>query len=190
MNTKLSVCSEIPRSMELAWTPISLSIGLAYVFRSQEGICQISLHNPNRPLPDPSAVAQKIFTNPHIRQDKGWEKKGLDLIEGYLNGRSIQQQALSLYGTPFQIQVWKALQKVPHGRTMTYQQLALKAGFSERHARPVGSAVGANPVAILIPCHRILPASGEIGNFGWGIDFKKKLLELETDWRQEMKAYG
>lgn len=190
MSMRLLALSERPTSLELKWTPVRFSLGLAYVFRSDLGICQISLHSPNGPCPDPLALAQKICVEPRLQEDLSWKIRGQQILENDLNAPAHTQEDICLYGTPFQLKVWKALYQVPYATTVTYQELAIKAGFSGAHARPVGSAVGANPVAILVPCHRVLPASGEIGNFGWGIDFKRKLLERESEMRHERRAHG
>ncbi len=81
-------------------------------------------------------------------------------------------------GTPFQRWVWEELRLVPYGRTVTYGELARKLG-RPKAARAVGNAVAANPIPILIPCHRVLPKGKGIGNFGPGIHWKERLLRLE-----------
>ncbi len=86
---------------------------------------------------------------------------------------------LDLYGTNFQIQVWQALLRIPTGETLTYQDIAKELG-RPKSSRAVGNAVGANPVSLLIPCHRVIRASGIIDNYGWGSPRKKLLLALET----------
>ena len=80
-------------------------------------------------------------------------------------------------GTAFQRRVWRALMRVPRGRTVTYENLARMAG-SPRAARAAGSACGANPVAVVVPCHRAVASDG-IGGFGAGLRWKRRLLELE-----------
>jgi len=82
-------------------------------------------------------------------------------------------------GTPFQMKVWKALLSIPFSDTRTYGEIAVELG-SKGHARAVGSAVGSNPVSWLIPCHRVLPASGEPGNYRWGSETKVRLLNWEN----------
>ena len=82
------------------------------------------------------------------------------------------------YGTEFQQQVWKALGKIPFGKICSYQDVAKHCGTPEGY-RAVGMANGANPVVIVIPCHRVINASGQIGGYGSGITRKIKLLELE-----------
>jgi methylated-DNA-[protein]-cysteine S-methyltransferase len=85
---------------------------------------------------------------------------------------------LSIHGTPFQKQVWQLLQTIPYGQTRTYGELAAQLG--DRHkARAVGGAAHANPLAIVIPCHRLIGASGHLTGFGGGIAMKQALLELE-----------
>jgi O-6-methylguanine DNA methyltransferase len=81
-------------------------------------------------------------------------------------------------GTEFQFMVWNALLQVPLGQTVSYGTIAESLG-GKSMARAVGTAVGANPVAILIPCHRVLPANGETGEYHWGATRKKSLLGWE-----------
>lgn len=79
--------------------------------------------------------------------------------------------------TPFQIAVWDALQSIPYGQTRTYGDIAAAIG-NPRAVRAVGTAIGSNPLLILVPCHRVVAANG-IGGFREGVDVKKWLLELE-----------
>jgi len=83
-----------------------------------------------------------------------------------------------LVGTPFQLDVWNALLNIPLGGTTTYGALASEIG-KPKAFRAVGSAVGDNPIFYAIPCHRVLPASGGVGNYYWGPEIKKALLNWE-----------
>jgi len=83
-----------------------------------------------------------------------------------------------LLGTPFQLDVWNALLEIPFGGTSTYGVLAAEIGRPKAF-RAVGSAVGDNPIFYAVPCHRVLPASGGIGNYYWGPEIKKSLLDWE-----------
>jgi AraC family transcriptional regulator of adaptative response/methylated-DNA-[protein]-cysteine methyltransferase len=87
---------------------------------------------------------------------------------------------LDLYGTNFQIQVWQALLKIPNGETLTYQDIARDMG-RPKSSRAVGNAVGANPISLLIPCHRVIRATGIIDNYGWGSPRKKLILATEQN---------
>lgn len=81
-------------------------------------------------------------------------------------------------GTSFQRQVWRVLQLVPHGKLRSYQWVAVRVG-GWRYARAVGNAVGANPLPIVIPCHRIVAQDTSLGGFSGGLPMKRKLLALE-----------
>lgn len=85
---------------------------------------------------------------------------------------------LQLTGTPFQRTVWQALQSIRHGQCATYTDIARLIGRPQAQ-RAVGTAIGQNRIAILIPCHRVVPASGGVGNYRWGNDVKKKILKHE-----------
>ena len=97
----------------------------------------------------------------------------------YLDGkRTTFDVPLLAHGTKSQRAVWAELAKIPYGTTVTYGDLAAKVG-RPRSARAVGGAVGANPIPILIPCHRVVPARGGLGGFGPGPSWKERLLALE-----------
>lgn len=85
---------------------------------------------------------------------------------------------LSVAGTPFQWMVWRELLKIPFGETRTYGQLAAALG-RPGSARAVGAACGRNPLAILVPCHRVVGADGSLTGYAWGVERKRALLALE-----------
>jgi len=86
---------------------------------------------------------------------------------------------LAPHGTPFQLSVWSMLRTIPFGQTRSYGWLAREIGADIKASRAVGAANGANPIPIIIPCHRVIGASGALTGFGGGIETKKFLLELE-----------
>lgn len=86
--------------------------------------------------------------------------------------------ALHIAGTDFQIKVWNTLLTVPYGSTTAYSGVAAAAGYP-RACRAVGSAIGTNPVALLIPCHRVVTASGKTGNYRWGAHRKAAIIQWE-----------
>jgi len=90
-------------------------------------------------------------------------------------------------GTPFQIQVWRALLKVPRGSTVAYSNLAAKLG-QPRATRAVGRACGANRIGVLIPCHRVIRETGALGGYRWGIERKQAVLAWETARRWQTEA--
>ncbi len=83
-----------------------------------------------------------------------------------------------LWGTPFQKRVWYETSLIPYGSVITYSELARRCGKPSA-VRSVASALGANPIPIIIPCHRVVGKNGDLGGFSAGIDVKRKLLELE-----------
>ena len=85
---------------------------------------------------------------------------------------------LDARGTPFQMQVWKALRAIPAGMTVSYADLARQVGAPEA-VRAVASACGANPFALAVPCHRVVSKNGSLGGYRWGVERKRALLERE-----------
>jgi AraC family transcriptional regulator of adaptative response/methylated-DNA-[protein]-cysteine methyltransferase len=85
---------------------------------------------------------------------------------------------LDITGTAFQRRVWEALRHIPYGEVRTYGEIAIAIGVPKA-VRAVGTACGSNPVAIVVPCHRVVPKSGGVGNYGFGPDRKRVLLARE-----------
>lgn len=104
-----------------------------------------------------------------------------DLFDRYFAGEAVGFEVpLALAGTPFELDVWTALRTIPWGATASYGQVAVMVG-RPKACRAVGAACGANPLPLIIPCHRVLRADGAIGGYsgGGGVDFKRSLLLLE-----------
>jgi methylated-DNA-[protein]-cysteine S-methyltransferase len=100
-------------------------------------------------------------------------------LEEYFAGERTQfDLPLELEGTPFQKDVWLALGEIPYGKTISYAELASMVGRPTAF-RAVGQANGANPIPIVLPCHRVLASGGRIGGYGGGLDMKRQLLALE-----------
>lgn len=102
-------------------------------------------------------------------------------LEEYLTGKRKQFEVsldLTDTGTEFQQQVWRAIQTIPYGQTITYKQLAEQIGKPSA-VRAVGHAVAMNPLLILVPCHRVVKSNGDLGQYRGGSEAKQKLLELE-----------
>jgi O-6-methylguanine DNA methyltransferase len=100
-------------------------------------------------------------------------------LEEYFAGRRVTFDVpLDLRGTPFQRATWEALLRIPYGEVMTYGDVAGTLGRPGA-SRAVGGAVGSNPVAILVPCHRVVAAGGRLGGYTGGLDVKRKLLAIE-----------
>lgn len=96
---------------------------------------------------------------------------------------SFENISFSLNGSEFSLQVWEILSKIPYGKTKTYGEIAKEIanlrGKTKMSAQAVGSAISKNPVLIIIPCHRVIGANGNLTGYSGGLDLKKKLLEFE-----------
>ncbi|MGH8482959.1 MAG: methylated-DNA--[protein]-cysteine S-methyltransferase, partial [Pseudomonas sp.] len=103
-------------------------------------------------------------------------------LEEYFAGKREQFQVqLAARGTPFQQEVWQALQRIPYGTTCSYGDLAHEIG-RPRAVRAVGTANGANPIAIIVPCHRVIGSNCTLTGYAGGVERKQLLLELEGSW--------
>ncbi len=131
---------------------------------------------------DESGIASLDFTdscdgakdsdNPHLKQLK------VELGEYFDGKRQEFGVKLSPKGTPFHMSVWETLQKIPYGETVSYAKEAQDLGHPKA-VRAVANANGRNPIAILIPCHRVIASSGKIGGYSGGVEKKEFLLNLE-----------
>jgi methylated-DNA-[protein]-cysteine S-methyltransferase len=106
------------------------------------------------------------------------QKAEKQLTEYFHGKRSEFSIPLGFKGTPFQERVWKQIARIPFGKTISYSDLARKAG-SPKAIRAAGTNTGKNPLAIVIPCHRVLTISGTIGGFAGGLKWKRHLLGIE-----------
>lgn len=101
-------------------------------------------------------------------------------LQNYFAGASVDFPSipLDLYGTPFQLRVWQELRRIPRGGTISYKELAQRSG-SPKGFRAVGQANAANPIPIIVPCHRVINADGSLGGYSSGLDRKRWLLRHE-----------
>jgi methylated-DNA-[protein]-cysteine S-methyltransferase len=104
------------------------------------------------------------------------------LAEYFAGERRTFEIPIALSGTPFQLSVWSALQRIPYGEVRSYSDIARQIGKPES-VRAVGAANGANPIPIIVPCHRVIGANGSLTGFGGGIAVKRRLLDLESGQR-------
>jgi AraC family transcriptional regulator of adaptative response/methylated-DNA-[protein]-cysteine methyltransferase len=168
--------------IEIEHAILDTPFGAAFIASTRRGICSlefIDVANPQQLLSDlQQKWPQAVFTeNPNCMRA---------MLNDLFNSRSIQNGPLSLHvrGTNFQIMVWKALLKIPPGKVASYAQIARMVGRPNA-ARAVGQAVGDNPVALLIPCHRVIRQSGKLGGYHWG-ETRKHAINAWEEAREEM----
>ncbi|MCC6364239.1 MAG: methylated-DNA--[protein]-cysteine S-methyltransferase [Bryobacterales bacterium] len=117
-----------------------------------------------------------------IRDDGPFHRVKEELEEYFSGARREFTVNLAPAGTDFQLRVWKALREIPYATTISYGELARRIG-NAKGSRAVGLANGANPIAIIVPCHRVIGATGKLTGFGGGLDIKQRLLDLERGAR-------
>ena len=113
----------------------------------------------------------------------------IKLLDLYFAGGPIDFAEISVqvaYSTDFQQQVWQAIRQIPYGEVRSYQWIGDQIG-RPKSVRSIGNAVGANPVSILIPCHRVIRSNGALGGYGGGLDRKRHLLALEGHDTEKFK---
>lgn len=133
-----------------------------------------------------SGVAAIIFNGDSYSIPESWHRvKNLSSevmmqLQQYFNGERYEfDLPLAPEGTPFQLDVWRALEKIPYGETVSYLDLAKKIG-KPAAVRAVGAANGANPLPIVIPCHRVIGHNGKLIGYGGGLEKKQYLLSMES----------
>ena len=147
-------------------------MGLLYLTADEGGLTGIWMH----PV--------KTEDSPILLKAKAW-------LDGYFSGNPSKVTfPLNPHGTPFQKQVWELLLTIPYGKTTTYgaiaREIALRTGKEKMSAQAVGQAVGANPISILIPCHRVVGTNGKLTGYAGGLDKKEWLLHHEG-WLQDRR---
>lgn len=162
--------------MKIAYTVINAEPGKLFVAETSDGLIRIDFGKDG--LKKLTSFANRWFDKPHILPTVT-DCSG-QVIE-YLKGKRKKFDIpIVLMGTDFQKEVWGALKKIPYSKTKTYGQLA-KAIGRPKASRAVGAACGANPVSLVIPCHRVVGSNGDLTGFGGGLDWKKWLLEMEKN---------
>jgi AraC family transcriptional regulator of adaptative response/methylated-DNA-[protein]-cysteine methyltransferase len=151
--------------------------GECFIALTDRGICSLEFVG-NRDRDSAVAELKKQWKNAHIIQDR---KSTKDYIDKIFGGHSQKYRpALHVKGTNFQIRVWKALLRVRQGIVVSYEVLAASIG-KPKAVRAVANAVAHNPVAFLIPCHRVIRKTGAIGGYHWGSEKKIAILLWESE---------
>jgi len=112
--------------------------------------------------------------------EHAFDDVGQQLDEYFAGTRQDFTVSLELHGSPFQVEVWTALRAIPYGETTSYARIADAVGRPAA-VRAVGAANGRNPISIIVPCHRVIGADGSLTGYGWGVEHKAWLLDLERD---------
>ncbi len=154
----------------MIYTTIDSPIGELLLTGEEDVLYGLSMQDGLRPRPVGSTWA---------RDDDAFEDVREQLRAYFAGERDQFDLKLRLDGTTFQRTVWHALTEIPYGETISYGELARRIGRPDR-ARAVGTANGQNPIAVIVPCHRVIGANGKLVGYGGGLDNKRRLLELEA----------
>ncbi len=160
--------------LKINFEEIDTPFGKAVVAETEKGICKLSFTDGQRILEND---LEKEFPNAIFT--KGLGKNG-KLVQSFFKNWKIPKQkiGLDLQGTPFQVQVWKALLQIPSSQLLSYKDIAKKIE-KPKASRAVGTAIGKNPIAYLIPCHRVIRQNGEMGGYRWNPERKAAMNGYE-----------
>ena len=162
--------------MDIRFTTGPSPLGTVLVAATDRGICNVSLRESDEGA---KASLRARFPKAKIDQDDATLKPALDLVLARIAGNKLDDALpLDLQGTDFQREVWNQLLAIPAGKTRTYLDVA-QAINRPKATRAVAQACGANPVAVVVPCHRVVMSDGSIGGYSGLPGVKKALLEAE-----------
>lgn len=166
------------RGERIAYTLVESALGWVLLAATGRGVCAVELGD------DPAGLELALrarFPRAHLVEDRDrlreWARQ---LVEHIAAPHAEPALPLDIRGTAFQASVWRALRRIPLGQTATYTQIAAAVGRPTA-VRAVANACAANPLAVLVPCHRVVRADGGLGGYRWGRERKRALLRREHD---------
>jgi methylated-DNA-[protein]-cysteine S-methyltransferase len=155
--------------LRIFYTMMASPFGPVCLVGTEQGLIRVDFQGGDRP----------VQPAPAWQEDRGVLDSATHQLQEYFQGqRQIFTLPLAPPGTPFQQRVWQELQRIPFGATLTYRELAQCLGMPQA-ARAVGHANGRNPLAIVIPCHRLIGSDGHLRGYAGGITLKQRLLQHE-----------
>ena len=169
----------VPETTLLYWSSVSSPRGSCVVMATERGVCWAG--TPGTPADEGFAWLRRRMQLEHVIEgDKiAPLQQAVHELRRYFAGERVQFSCpLDLHGTAFQARVWEELFRIPYGETRSYREIARAIGRPSA-VRAVGAANGANPVAIIVPCHRVIGSNGDLTGYGGGLPTKAWLLSLE-----------
>jgi len=155
--------------------------GEALIAASDHGLTAVELDLKGKLEPALKKLAKK-WPKAQIIENSSLTESYATLIKADKVAKKCESEEtlnLHIYGTSFQQVVWQELIEIPFGQKVSYQSIAENIGNPEA-AQAIGNAVGANPIALIVPCHRVVRTDGELGGYRWGLKLKEHILALET----------
>jgi methylated-DNA-[protein]-cysteine S-methyltransferase len=158
----------------MRYTTIDSPVGELLLAADDTALRRLSFQSGPRPLTIPADWVADDGSHPILRAARA------QLAEYFAGTRDGFDLPLAFDGTDFQRRVWHALLEIPYGETVSYGEIARRLGHTNAASRAVGLANGANPIAVIAPCHRVIGANGSLTGFGGGLERKRVLLDLEA----------
>lgn len=166
------------KNMRIIYTIMNSSLGYLLVATTEKGICSVKLGDTKEEL---ESILYKEFHQAELIFDSETHQDWVKAILHFIDGKEPHLDLpLDVRGTAFQKQVWQALLQIPYGETCTYKDIANQIN-KPKSVRAVGNACGANPTALIVPCHRVIKNDGSLSGYRWGIERKRKLLNQERN---------
>ena len=167
------------KGQSIRYCTFATSLGTVLLATTENGVCAVKLGADGDRL---KRLLAEEFSAAELAEEALPELESK--VRAFVAGEgSLARVPLDIRGTVFQRRVWEALRRIPRGETRTYAAIAREIGAPSA-VRAVGSACGANPVALVVPCHRAVRTDGGLGGYAWGLPVKKRLLEIEKRRRK------
>jgi len=162
--------------MRIAYSTVSSPIGLVLVAATENGVCSVKIGTSEAAL---AGDLRREYPNAEIEADAKPRSEWTRAIARHLRGDAASLDLpIDVRATAFQWKVWRELQRIPYGETRAYAEVAKSIG-KPRAVRAVARACATNPVALVVPCHRVVPSAGGVGGYRWGSNCKERLLSTE-----------
>ncbi|CAH0293321.1 Methylated-DNA--protein-cysteine methyltransferase, inducible [Peribacillus sp. Bi96] len=166
------------KEQTIDWSILHYENWQLYMAKTDKGLCYVG--SPDQSYEELKAWIQKRFPMARLVENEEALKPYLKEVQEYFEGtRQTFSFANDVNGTPFQLEIWDALNQIPYGETCSYSDIARIIQRSTA-VRAVGTAIGANPVLITVPCHRVIGKNGSITGYRGGTEMKQYLLQLEA----------
>jgi AraC family transcriptional regulator, regulatory protein of adaptative response / methylated-DNA-[protein]-cysteine methyltransferase len=188
-NTQLGISPGLFRKggqgLHINYTIVHSQVGRVLLAATKSGVCAVCMGASDDAVE--AALREDYYAANLSRDDEGM-KKWVGALQTYFDGHEFPRDLpLDLQATAFQWKVWKEIQSIPYGHTASYSNIAKSLGAPQA-TRAVARACATNPVAIVIPCHRVIGKDGSLRGYGWGVKRKKTLLSLENKAQSELSS--
>ncbi len=173
------------KSMHIGYAIVDCPLGRLLIAATEKGICAVSLGDSDAVL---ETALHSEYPAAEIQRDGVELSQWVSTLLNHLNGQQPQLDLpIDVQATAFQWRVWQALRAIPYGSTRSYGQVAQALG-DPKATRAVARACASNPVAIVVPCHRVVREDGKLGGYRWGLERKQRLLAQEASWQPQEAA--